>query len=332
MRPCGFLLWRIAPAGVWAIIVPVTRVLIFANPIAGRGRGESIAQRIHRALAANNIEGILWLQSPERMTAADIAGDVDAVIAIGGDGTVRAAAQKLHSLASSDLTTGNSPKSPPPMLIIPLGTANLLGRHLGIAWKDALLEEEVIDALKHGSVVHLDAARANGRIFLLMAGIGFDAAVVHELSRVRSGPISYFSYLEPAARIAGSYAFPPIRVWVDEQEIFRAVPGVAFVGNIREYGTGFPMLPLARPDDGFLDICCVPCRNVLEGAKMFLAAAAGEHLQQEGVIYTKGRHVRIESPTGRRVPVQIDGDAAGHLPLEIDMLPEQLGFIVPRPR
>jgi YegS/Rv2252/BmrU family lipid kinase len=308
----------------------VKRVLIFANPIAGRGRGEAIANRVLRALRSGGFDARLWLAAPTDLTPADLESDLAAVVVIGGDGTVRSVAERLNVLARMKLGAGGTGEiETPPMLIVPLGTANLLGRHLGIAWNDALLEEQVLSALRGGKIVHLDVARANDRLFLLMAGIGFDAAVVHELSRVRRGPISYFSYLEPAARIASSYAFPPIRVEVDGQQIFGPAPGVVFVGNVPEYGTGFPMLPLARADDGVLDICCMPCANLLEGAQMFLSAAAGEHLQQEGVVYMKGRRATIESPTGRKVPVQIDGDAAGYLPLVVEMLPVRLGLIVP---
>ena len=54
---------------------------------------------------------------------------------------------------------------------------------------------------------------------------------------------------------------------------------------------------------------------------------AGEHLGMEGVAYLKAKHVRIESPAP--VPVQLDGDEAGHTPLEIDLLPVRVPFIVP---
>jgi diacylglycerol kinase family enzyme len=300
----------------------VKRVVIFANPISGRGCGERMARRIERALDAAGFNPILWLGIPSDFGTGNFSDEISAVVVIGGDGTVRAAAARLYAMArSQSRVTENTPVETPPLLIVPLGTANLLGRHLGIMWDDAHLERQVVAALRENTVVELDIATANGEMFLLMAGIGFDAAVVHELSRVRSGPISYFSYLEPAARIAGSYRFPRIRVEVDGETIFGPTPGVAFVGNVREYGTGFPMLPLARPNDGVLDICCMPCANVLDATRLFLSAAAGEHLQQEGVVYAKGRHVKIDSPAGKKIPVQIDGDAAGYLPLEIDMLP-----------
>lgn len=72
---------------------------------------------------------------------------------------------------------------------------------------------------------------------------------------------------------------------------------------------------------------CLPCRNPLDLVQLFLAAVAGEHMRGEGAVYLKGEHVRVESPTP--VPVQLDGDSAGHTPVDIDLLPTRLPFIVP---
>jgi len=301
------------------------RVLIFANPIAGRGLGEAIARRLGVGLSAFGYSTQLWLRPPAELTAEALPAGVRAAVAIGGDGTVRSVAERLYNLALA------ADREAPPLLIVPLGTANLMVRHLGIDWDDDHLESQVADAIGRGQVVWVDAARCSGSLFLLMVGVGFDAAVVHELTRVRRGPISYASYVLPAATVAASYRFPPVRVEVDGKWVFGPEDGVVFVGNIREYGTGFPMLPLARPDDGLLDVCAMPCSNLIEATRLLLLAAAGEHIHEEGVVYVKGKHVRIDSPmTPRGLPVQIDGDAAGHTPVEIDLLPRRLRLIVPR--
>lgn len=317
---------------------PMTqRVLIFANPIAGRGLGEAIAYRVRDALAGGGYDARLWLRPAAELTPDDLTPDVSAAVAIGGDGTIRGVAERLYDLARerNEASGGAapaeaSPAEPPPLLIVPLGTANLMGRHLGIDWDDDHLEAQVLAAVRGGRVVRVDAARANGHLFLLMAGVGFDGAVVHELSKVRRGPITMASYLAPAAKIAYGYTFPRIRVTVDGRSVFGPERGVAFVGNVLEYGTGFPMLPHARPDDGLLDVCCMPCANLPEAARLFLLAAAGEHLQEEGVVYVRGKTVHVDAPgTPGGVPVQVDGDAAGHTPLEVSLVAGRVGLIVP---
>ena len=63
--------------------------------------------------------------------------------------------------------------------------------------------------------------------------------------------------------------------------------------------------------------------------ELFLQATVGEHVRAEGVAYVKGRHVKVTAPGGQAVPMQVDGDPAGHTPAEIDLLPIRLPFIVP---
>ncbi len=208
-----------------------------------------------------------------------------------------------------------------------MGTANLLGRHFGIRWRRSSVVEEVARTLSHHRIEEIDAARLNGELFLLLAGIGLDAQVVHELDKMRKGPIDYTSYVLPAALALAMYRYPALTVTVDGKTVARKMPAVAFVGNVKEYGTGFPILPMARADDGLLDVCVLPCANQKDLLFHLMRAVAGEHLQAEGAVYLKGKHVRVEAATP--VPVQIDGDAAGYTPAEIDLLPERLAFIVP---
>ena len=214
----------------------------------------------------------------------------------------------------------------PPAVVVPMGTANLMGQHLGLRWTEGAVADEVAEVVRRGKVVELDGAMANGRLFLLMAGVGIDAKVVHELARVRRGPISMLSYALPAALALQGYRYPAIEVEVDGKRVFGPRPGIAMVGNVKEYGTGFEVLPLARADDGVLDVCAMPVGSPPELVDLFLHAVTGEHTRLEGVVYVKGKSVRVTS--AEEVPVQVDGDAAGFTPLEVEMLERKVPFLV----
>ena len=88
------------------------------------------------------------------------------VIVLGGDGTLRGVAQwAIDSEFESEkemCARGELGKLPYPLLVVPMGTANLMGKHLGVKWNDENIGEEVVAALEHGRLAQLDVARTSG--------------------------------------------------------------------------------------------------------------------------------------------------------------------------
>lgn len=298
------------------------QVLIFANPIAGRGVARTLAHGLRKRLTDEGYAPKLFLDPARTVRWHNTTGrPVAAVIAIGGDGTLRSVAQ----WALRDATQALS--DTPPLLIVPLGTANLMGQHLGICWDADRAEDQILAALRRRRVVRLDVAEAGDGLCLAMAGVGVDACVIHELEKLRRGPITKASYALPVLRTALKYRFPPITVTVDGVKVFGPAAGVAFIGNIPEYGTGFPVLPHARSDDSVLDVCALRCQSPFEMANLLIQAAAGLHTHSPGAVYLKGTHVTVTAD--EPVPVQVDGEAAGFTPLHLSLLPARIPFIVP---
>jgi diacylglycerol kinase family enzyme len=294
-------------------------VLIFANPIAGRGQGRTVARRLERELVAAGFSARVLFDRPSDLKPGDFE-PTTAGISIGGDGTLRGVVNLLFA----------NGREGPPLLPVPMGTANLMGRHLGVAWPPSRMPEAVIETIKQNKILKLDGGIANGRIFLLMAGVGIDAQVVHLLDRMRRGPIDMTSYLLPAAMTVAGYQFPPITVEVDGRAVIENTPAIAIIGNVKEYGTGFPILTEAIPTDGLLDVCVMPCQDWRDLTRILMLVATGEHAMDEDVIYTQGKSICVTSP--ERVPVQADGDSAGFTPLDIKLHPRQIPFLVPASR
>ncbi|MGE5611911.1 MAG: diacylglycerol/lipid kinase family protein, partial [Bacillota bacterium] len=243
------------------------RILVFANPIAGRGKGQQIASLVQAELTRHGYQADLYLGRMDQAQTQAPPPDVRAAVVIGGDGTLRTVAEWAIDSENPSLAI------PYPLLIVPMGTANLMGQHLGIRWDEKHLGQQVCDAIEHGQVAYLDVARTREGIFLLMAGVGFDAEVVHELTRVRSGPINKAKYILPILRTLLSYSFPALTVTVDGQRVFGPARGLAWVGNVPEYGIGFPLLPDAKPNDQLLDVCVMPCASRRDLIRLLLAAA-----------------------------------------------------------
>ena len=95
-----------------------------------------------------------------------------------------------------------------PISIFPLGTENLLGKHLELT-AEPLAAAHLI---RHGQAIQLDAGRAGDRIFLLMVGCGFDANVIHQLHATRTGHIRHSSYFKPIWQSNHSYSYPKIQI------------------------------------------------------------------------------------------------------------------------
>jgi diacylglycerol kinase (ATP) len=244
--------------------------------------------------------------------AATLPADTPAVVVVGGDGTV---SEVVNALAGSNI----------PILPCPVGTENLLAKELEISAN----ARRLVDILQRPRIVECDVGSINGRIFLLIIGVGFDGEVVRRLANVRSGHISHLSYFWPIWRTFWEHDFPSLRIEADGQEIFNG-PGMAFIGNISRYAVGLRICRDARYDDGLLDLVVFSCRDqpglVLHAAWTLLR----RHPLKGDVVYRQFKRLRIESESP--VPSQADGDVGPNTPLDIQVLPVRVKLLVPPPR
>lgn len=293
--------------------------LIFANPTSGRGRGVAIAESLPVVLDAAGYVTRLLLKPPAAFDDMAALKSAEAVIVVGGDGTLRTVIDRTLSLV------GDAPL--PPVLFVGLGTANVMQKHLKLRYPKTGVAERVLQLLATKRTRPVDIGTAGGQVFLLMTSVGYDAGVVHALAKARRGPITKFSYVMPAIQQLREQAYSNVTVTVDGQIIHANAPGQVFVGNVAEYGTGMPILTTADSSDGVLDVCVIPCAGHLEFAKMVWLLASGGHRSAPGVIYVRGRDVVIDADLP--VPVQIDGDPAGLTPVRLGLMARRVDFIVP---
>lgn len=290
----------------------IRHIRMIINPVAGACKqAGALGQLLNRLRAAGFIVEALTTTAAgdARRLAGEAPGRADAVIVVGGDGTV---CEVAHGLSGSDV----------PLVIWPTGTENLVAKSLGFK-PDA---ELIASCIARGQDRPLDVGVANGRSFLVVAGTGFDAEVVHRLVRTRRGHITHLSYAGPIWRTFWEHRFPLMRVF-NEGRLFWEGQGMVFLGNMSRYALGLPVVRDARPDDGLLDLCIFACRDRRQLIAHSVRTLFKRHVEHPDVRYARVRQVRVESD--QPVPIELDGDPAGHLPLEALVRPAAVRVRIP---
>jgi diacylglycerol kinase family enzyme len=217
----------------------------------------------------------------------------DLVVAVGGDGTVRACAQ---ALAGTDVRLG----------IVPAGSANLVARALrlprgpGAALAVAFL----------GADRRIDVMSADGMVCAAMAGIGVDAAVVAATPGWLKRRAGWPAYAAASARqLLDELVEFTIRL-DDGPPLHRRARSVV-VGNTGQLPGGFPILPAAVPDDGQLDVAILAPASLAGWVSIGYRAIIGSI--KDDVLLERLRARRVDVTATRALPRQIDGEviAAG---------------------
>jgi diacylglycerol kinase family enzyme len=249
-------------------------------------------------------------------------GNLRALVGIGGDGTAAVLANRTQDGV--------------PLTLLAAGTANLLSKHFGFSAKPA----NVCRTLAEGRLRRIDAGRANGRLFLVMVGCGFDADVVrrvhaHRENNPRGAHIGYRSYFKPILESIRSYRYPEIQVnWDEPSGSGQDGPSPAtgrwvFVCNLPRYGWGMRVAPNAVPDDGRFDVCTFRRGSLLHGLRYTAAVQfGGLHRWMRECTLRGADRLRITSDAP--VAYQLDGDPGGVLPLEVKLLPARVTLLAPR--
>jgi len=293
--------------------VTFSRIAVIFNPNAGRRRERQAAVDRFAALLteAGSTVDICPTQHPNHATELAreaVARGCDLVVANGGDGTMN---EVLQALVGTEVALG----------FWPGGTANVLAAEIGFP-RDV---NQVVERIRRGEVRRVTVGRANNRYFLLMAGVGLDAAVSAAVDPGLKKTLGKAAFGIAALKYIWNWDLQPVRVQLPGEEV---VGRFVVAGNARSYGGGFKLTPAADLSDPDLDICIFQSGNRLEYLKYALAAVAGWHRGMENVVYRKVRAARIESAAGEDAPVQLDGEVTGGLPLQLEAIPEAVKLLV----
>jgi diacylglycerol kinase family enzyme len=248
----------------------------------------------------------------EAATVQALRAGAELIIAVGGDGTVRACAQVL---AGTDV----------PLAIVPTGSANLAARALGVP-------RGLTAALAvgfGGAERRIDLGSVDDMICVAMAGIGLDAAVVGATPDQFKRHAGWPAY---AAASLGQLLAAPAEFTIrldDAAPLVRRARSVV-VGNCGLLPGGFPLLPAARPDDGVLDVGILAPTGPAGWVSVGYRAVSGSRRDDGRLERFRARQVRITAAVP--LPRQVDGEVIGRgTELSVRVLPGALLIKAPCP-
>ncbi|NLT41687.1 MAG: diacylglycerol kinase family lipid kinase [Anaerolineae bacterium] len=320
------------------------RALFIYNPVSGQGNVTRELEQCVGRLIARGWDADL-VPTQRRLEATEIARRATAVpyglvVAVGGDGTV---SEVANGLAGSDVVMG----------VIPTGTTNVWALQMGIPslppWHPrkvvnrvlADLEEmgwsrpanvpswlsDAFGSLLTSEVRAVDMGAVDGRYFLLWCGVGYDARVAERVLPEDTRRLGVLAYLAPAFSVAIDYVAPRMLVELDDRQLEGDVLMV-LAANAPLYGGVLHLAPLARLDDGLLDVSVYRGEGVGTTVRHLTAALAGR-VGSEGLL-EMAQVTRLSVASLPSQAVHADAEVCATTPVDISVVPRGLRVLVPR--
>jgi YegS/Rv2252/BmrU family lipid kinase len=296
---------------------------IIFNPLAGRGhsrRPQELAEA-QRILIDAGIETDLRPTGAAgeagAIAARAVAQGRELIVVCGGDGTLH---EVVNGMAGSQV----------PVALLPAGTANVLAKELEIPWNipkaAALIPTGIPVRVALGLMTPVNDPRA-ARYFVIVAGVGLDAAMIHSLNpklKQRTGTAAY--WMEGFSHLFKN-TFPKFRL-TSGKTIHDA--SLVVIGRSRHYGGP---LEITTGADFFADefeLAVFTTRSKMRYVFFLPAIWLGYLRKMRGVHFLKTRSFRCDLIGAGEIHTHLDGEPAAMLPVEFTILPDALTIIVPR--
>jgi diacylglycerol kinase family enzyme/membrane-associated phospholipid phosphatase len=277
------------------------RVLaVVLNPVK-IDHAESFKARVGAAARLAGWDEPLWFETTVddaggSMARAAVAAGADVVAVAGGDGTVRVVCSEM---AGTGVPVG----------VIPAGTGNLLARNLNIP----LLRDLAVDTVLRGQDRAIDVVRISGDSldttrFVVMAGLGLDAAIMAGAPDSLKARIGWPAYVVAGAR---QLRYPAVRVeiTIDGGSPVRRRARTVLIGNVGFLQAGIPLLPDALIDDGVLDVVVIAPQGLFRWLPLALRVMARRRRTDDELDRFTGHSVTLK--VAHAAPRQLDGDPVG---------------------
>lgn len=269
-------------------------IAFIINPISG-GKETQAAKRKLPKLIMQTLDSKQWLPNIAFTEYAGHATEMarqyarmgfDAVVAVGGDGTVNEVARGLRD-------------TPTALGIIPMGSGNGFARHLNIPVRP----QKAIEMLNHSEPISVDYGLANGHLFVSTCGTGFDAVIADHFAG--SSKRGFITYLENILKDVINYTPQNYRIVGDGLDVTHKAFLITFA-NANQWGYEARIAPKASVQDGQMDIMLMSSHAILGSASLALRLFAGSIDSSHFMDTLRAREVTLERESV--APFHIDGD------------------------
>jgi YegS/Rv2252/BmrU family lipid kinase len=274
-------------------------VPLFLNPVAGRGRAGRSIRQIASKLDSLGVSHVLVesesVGNLETKVFDAVSAGAARILVAGGDGSI-------HEVVNGILRTGNSVE----LGVIPIGTGNDFAKacSIPVQWEDAV--QELAGRLRSNTPARqIDAGRMNDRYFANGAGIGFDAKV-NRIARDIRWRIGDLVYLVAILKgMVDGVITPQVTIKFSGQTIEGPIT-LANVSNGAWVGGMFHIAPMARNDDGELDLILAGPVSRLRILALLPKLIQGSHIEQPEITHV--RLTRCQITAAAAVPSHLDGE------------------------
>jgi diacylglycerol kinase (ATP) len=280
--------------------------LIF-NPISGQqSKSKSLIATVIRQFERQGIDITPNPTAPDGIVLDQVRDLVkespDLIVAWGGDGTIN---EVVNGMFGTEIPLG----------VLPGGTANVFAREMKLPMRLS----DAIRLIGKGKTTKISVAQANHRLFILMAGIGFDSTVIANTDFSMKRKFGTFAFGVSAFQTARNYDFPKfnIRVGNETREGIFAV-----ISNAKGYGAYFVLTPDADISDDYLYVCLFKEPGFPSMFRYFVHALGRKHHTLDSVEFLRGTEVEVVG--AENIAVQADGELIGFLPMKFEIHPRSL--------
>ena len=278
-------------------------IAFIINPVSGSKETQNAKRKLPK-LIMQSLDSRQWLPNISFTEYAGHATEMayqfarmgfDAVVAVGGDGTVNEVAK---GLAESQKTKIDAAR-PTALGIIPMGSGNGFARHLNIP----IRPQKAIELLNHSEPISVDYGLANGRLFVSTCGTGFDALIADHFAG--SNKRGFSTYLQNILHDVFSYSPQTYHLVGDGLDVTHKAFLITFA-NANQWGYEALIAPKASVQDGKMDIMLMSSHAILGSASLALRLFAGSIDDSHFMDTIRAKEVMLEREEA--APFHIDGD------------------------